>query len=139
MSENSTTNDTHRPIPETAKEWVEGKLLKCTFVKWDRFLLAEDPKQDELVINVYGWIDRDDDYKDFVTVDFWTARETVGFTTSSEEYTEQLHRLLVGEDLDNHNECRRVEDTFDVPNAVTLDGDKSLDAYTDGSECHNIE
>jgi len=135
--ENSTTNDTHRPIPETAKEWVEGKLAKCTFVKWDRFVLAEDPEQDGLVITVYGWIDRQDEYKDFVTVEFWTARDTVDFTTSSEQYTERLHRLLIGEDLDSHNECRRVEHTFNVPNAVTLHEDQSLDAYTEDGECHN--
>lgn len=70
---------------------------------------------------VYGWIDRDDEYKDYIQIEIWPSDEYVSFTTSSEEHTEEIHELLFGADtVGDHNECQRVENHFDVEQAVTL-------------------
>lgn len=102
------------------RRWMERKLRAARYVEWDRFVVGD--WGDEQYVSVYGWIDRDDEYKDFVEVIFWPESEDIYFTTSSAERTKDLHRDLVGEDdLDDHNECHRVEDSFNVSNAVELE------------------
>ncbi len=44
----------------------------------------------------------------------------MGFTTSSDEWTEEIHERMFGDRPDEHNECQRVEHAFDIPNAVEL-------------------
>lgn len=101
-------------------DWIAEILGRVGFVEWDRFTVGEmDGYQS---VDVYGWIDRDDDYKDFVWSRFWPESETVEYTTSSDEYTEEIQRIWFGEEsMREHNPCRRVENTFDVENAVELD------------------
>lgn len=114
------------------RRWMEKKMRKCRFVEWDRFCLQPDQNNEgELVITVYGWIERDaDDYKDFVTVDFWTATQNLSYTTSSDRYTLELYELLVGEPPgDDHGECQRVEHTFNVENCIELTEESSLEEY----------
>lgn len=106
--------------PVRNREWIAGLLEQAEFVTWDRFVTEEYDRGQH--IRVYGWIEREgDDYKDFVIVRLWPESESFGFTTSSVQYSEALHRLWFGEEnLDDHNPCRRVEHTFDVENAVEL-------------------
>lgn len=114
MSEGG-TNQT----PVKKREWIGELLERPEFVEWDRFVVEDQDGTQS--VQVYGWIDRADIYKDFVVVRFWPDSETFGFITSSDRYSEELHREWVGEqDLDDHNGCRRVEHAFDVENAVEL-------------------
>ena len=103
-------------------------------VEWDRFVV-EDHNGTQCV-KVYGWIDRDeDDYKDFVLASFWPENADVGFTTSSDQWSEYLHHEWIGGEPGEHNPCRRVEDAFDVSNCVELHEDTALDEFaTDGGQ-----
>lgn len=94
------------------KAWVEGKLRELSFVEWDRYYTWKQG------IVVYGWIDREDEHEDFVSVEFNTrSRIVVRFDTSSEEYSEKIADVL---DM-NHSECFRVEDKFAIDNKIELD------------------
>lgn len=104
------------------RDWIEGHLRRLPFVEWDRYTRGEWSAEMEYVA-VYGWIDREDEYKDFVLIRFWPATESFVFTTSSDEYSEEIHRRLLGDD--GHNECHRVEHAFDVPNAIE-EGDDAV-------------
>jgi len=109
-----------------ARRFVEGLLRRCRFVEWDRFTVYEHPDvDDEVGVTAYGWIDRDDGYKDFAVFTVWTDAEYIqSVTTSSAEYSGRLTELLMGglddDDGTGHNKCHRVEDTFNVENASTL-------------------
>nr|WP_305794632.1 hypothetical protein [Halomarina rubra] len=105
------------------RRWMEKQLRKVRFVEWDRFTVGQ--WHDEQSVSVYGWIDREDEYKDFVLVIFWPESEEFYFTTSSADRTEDIYRALVGDDMTEHNECHRVEDNFNVENSVTLNHDLS--------------
>jgi hypothetical protein len=105
--------------PVREPEWIAGLLERPEFVEWDRFVVKDDDGTQ--CVHLYGWIDREDIYKDFVVVRFWPDSEMFDFITSSDRHSEELHRIWFGEqDLDDHNACRRVEHTFDVQNAVEL-------------------
>lgn len=109
--------------PIKNREAIAEKLAAVPIVTWDRFIIQHrDGKQ---VVDVYGWIDREDEYKDFVWVRFHEDG-AMEYTTSSEEYTEYLTAKWFGKS-ETHAECRRVEDTFDIPNVVELREDVSLD------------
>jgi len=116
------------------QEWIAAHLAAVDCAEWDRFTVG-DWGGDQSV-SVYGWIDREDAYKDFVLVIFWPESETLYYTTSSDEYTNQIHQTLFDEEPDKHNDCRRVEHTFDVENCVQLHEDASLGDFdkfvTDG-------
>lgn len=100
------------------ESWIEDELVKMPFVQWDRYVTGEWAEGTEY-LSVYGWIDRDDDYKDFVEVIFWENKHRY-FTTSSEEYTEDIFEVLFDESLDEHNDCKRVEDVTEIENVVML-------------------
>jgi len=111
--------------PVKNSDWIGDLLGQLPFVEWDRFTVGE--MQSNQFVDVYGWIDRDDDYKDFVWTRFWPKREIVEYTTSSDKYSEQIHIEWFGkESLDDHNPCRRVENQFEIPNAVELTEQKTL-------------
>ncbi len=101
------------------RRWIERKLRACRMVDWDRFTVGD--WGGEQAVNVYGWIDREDAHEDFVLVIFWPESEGLYHITSSAEYTEQLTEALHGES-GGHNECNRVEHTFNVSNAIATDG-----------------
>ena len=105
-------------LPPEAVEWIATQLEKVGFVTWDRFTVTE--RQGYTLVDVYGWIDRDDAYKDFVWTRFYPGNKTFEYTTSSDEHSERLGEIWFGESND-HEPCRRVEDTFDIPNRVELD------------------
>ena len=106
--------------PVQNRQWI-AELLECVeFVDWDRFVTHDH--NGEQVVVAYGWIEREtDQYKDFVLARFWTEREVLEFTTSSDRYSEELHRAwFSNESLDDHNPCRRIEDAFEIENAIEL-------------------
>lgn len=105
------------------RRWIESKLRSLRMVDWDRFTIGD--WNGEQAVSVFGWIDREDEYKDFVVVIFWPESEGIYNTTSSAEHTEEITQKLHGEASD-HNECRRVEDTFNVSNAIAADGGRTL-------------
>lgn len=103
-------------------DWIAGKLADLDMVEWDRYTVGHRPDEGT-EITVYGWIDREkDEYKDFVITSFYpeTDENIIWYTTSSDRYTGEIYRILYGEEPDDHNDCQRVEDTFDVPNAIEL-------------------
>ena len=117
-------------LEQATREWVENTLERLDMVAWDRFVAGDDPNVAGRYLKVYGWIDREDDaYKDFVIVTFYpdTANNLYGFTTSSDRYTMDIHRRLFGDEPDQHNDCRRVEHAFEVPNAVELGEQTTLE------------
>ena len=96
-------------------------LEALEFVEWDRFTVGDWDGQ--TYVTVYGWIDREDDYKDFVIILRW-ADGTTYYTTSSAERTEEIHRILWPDDpIEEHNDCQRVEEYIDIPNAIRLVAD----------------
>lgn len=104
---------------------VEDVMTDLPFVDWDRGIdwIYEGRK----CLNMYGWIERENDqYKDFVLVGVYEEEDEdeadiVFHGTSSEKYSEEIHkRLFPEDDLDTHNECFRLEDRFDVKNLVKL-------------------
>lgn len=110
-------------IPHSTREWIESVLARLDMVEWDRFVVGDDHNLAGHYVEVYGWIDRtEDEYKDFVTARFWTGDKLIEFTTSSDRYTQEIHRRIYGDDPPEHNPCQRVEHTFGVPNAVELGG-----------------
>lgn len=123
-------------LRDYVREWVADYLAKLDMVEWDRYTTDEDERVGE-IINVYGWIDRPEDaYKDFVVVRFFpdTDEGLIWYLTSSDRYSEEIHRRLFGS-ADGHVECRRVEHTFDAPNAITLGEQTTL---TDGGDGHGV-
>lgn len=106
-------------IPPDARDWIATQLARTEFVDWDRFIAFT--RNDTFMVEVYGWIDRPDSHEDFVWTQFYPDSETMEYTTSSDEYSEELTRIWFGEDaVEGHNSCRRVEDTFEIENVVNL-------------------
>jgi len=103
------------------RQWVEDTLERVQMVDWDRFVTGLHPKSGRY-IKVYGWIDRDDEYKDFCIVTFQpdTSENLIGYTTSSDEHTDKIYRSLFDVEPDGHNDCPRVENYLDVSNSVEL-------------------
>ena len=118
-------------MERATREWIEETLERLDMVEWDRFVVGEDPNAYGRYIEVYGWIDRPDEYKDFVLLTFYPDNEEqlYGFTTSSDRYTKEIYRRMFGSDADDHNDCQRVEYTFNVGNAIELGEQTTL---TDG-------
>lgn len=95
------------------KAFLEGVMRDLTFVKWDRYA------GDDEYVDIYGWIDRDEDaYKDFILLSF-DKTGLLRFTTSSAAYSDAIHRIITGV-KEGHNACQRVEGFFNVPNAIKL-------------------
>ncbi|MCY4730489.1 hypothetical protein KY092_07950 [Natronomonas gomsonensis] len=108
---------------------VKDVMTDLPFVEWDRG--TEWTYGDGLkAIGIYGWIDREEDgYKDFVKIEIYEREDAekakIEFHgTSSEKYSEEIHRRLFPEDdLETHNECFRLENRFDVENTINLRGE----------------
>lgn len=94
---------------------IASELACYPEVRWDRFVLCGT------ALRVYGWLDRDDGRADFLLLDFDISTGGVrDWITSAHP-----HPASVVERLENESsvKCRRVEDYFDVPNAVRLQPD----------------
>lgn len=101
--------------------WIGRTLEKLSFVEWDRYI--EGKYRSGKYTQVFGWIERDkDEYKDFVFLQFnhWN-REVLFLGTSSAKYSERIHKILYPNDEQGHNDCQRVEDRFDILNAIEID------------------
>lgn len=103
-------------------EWiVKEDLEKLDFVQWDRYTESGNN------LNLYGWIDREDAYKDFVLVTYEALPETNEYRLSA--YTSSAkHSLAISEILfkntNSHADCKRIEDVFDIKNVIKLRGKK---------------
>ena len=97
---------------------LSDKLAELDFVEWDRYTGGKWSEGRQYV-TVYGWIDREDEYKDFVEIIRWQNGQLY-FTTSSAEHTERIFEVLFEDPLDNHNDCKRVEDALNIDNVVKL-------------------
>lgn len=95
------------------REKIEETLKKFDFVNWDRYFTCN------CGLSVFGWIEREDEYKDFVILDF--IGEEITFATSSKKYSEKIAGLLNQE----HSDCQRVEDFLDIDNVVKLNKEKN--------------
>lgn len=104
-------------------EWVEQVLTTLPFIQWDRFTVFEDPEEPDF--KIYGWIDRDDEYKDFVLITLYPLDHSIEYTTSSPVYSEKITEILFGKTGD-HIPCIRVEDHFKIPNSVKLESSQSM-------------
>ena len=91
---------------------IEDLLTSLHFVKWDRFVEFDD------TIIIYGWIDKSDSRKDFVTLQ---VAPTVDYVTSSVKYSPIINKILGFTDEEHEtSKCQRVENVFDIPNMIKL-------------------
>lgn len=94
----------------TEKRKILEVLKKLSFVKWDRYF------GEGYELTFFGWIDRKDNYKDFMVLDF--CAEPVWFATSSAEYSAKIAEMLGR----SHSVCKRVEDFCELKNVIKLEG-----------------
>lgn len=103
------------------KEWIMNCLTDMPFVQWDRYTFNDGVnKRHERFfwLKIYGWIEREDAYKDFVVLDFYkqgNIMEAHHIITSSAKYSQPINEIMMEKD---HFDCNRVEDAFNIPNAV---------------------
>ena len=103
------------------QDFIEEKLEFLDFVEWDRCIQWRE-EDGPNVVRVFGWIEREDDYKDFVHLEFNAdvdGFEVIFLGTSSSEYSEEINDRL--HDGGEYAHCHRVEDQFEVENAVELE------------------
>ena len=74
------------------KDKIINVLKKLSFVKWDRYFGTKN-------LIFYGWIDREDSHKDFVSIEF-SEGEYVTHGTSSSEYSKKIAEILEKEHSD---------------------------------------
>ncbi len=84
---------------------VKAYLNMFPEVTWDRYSGSKTN------LEFFGWIDREDEYKDFMVLMFEMDNETAkptSFTTSSAKYSPDFSKRLSW----GHDDCQRVEDLF---------------------------
>ena len=87
----------------TTKNWIKTTLSKFPFVEFDRYI---DDTDDNL-IEVFGWIKRKDNDRDFIVLEFnLKTKEVYCIATSSAKYSEQISKIL-GE---KHISCKSVKE-----------------------------
>ncbi len=108
----------------TVKSWMKGILERCNYITWDRYVMYQAGDD---FCTVYGWIKREDEYKDFAVIEFNLTKKEIGFViTSSAKYSEQFNKDTDGLEIE-HNHCKRIEDDFpDLKNCVRLNGSNGL-------------
>jgi hypothetical protein len=84
------------------KQIIENLKKLKNFVKWDRFIEFYDE------ISFFGWIDREDSYKDFVLIRFYNSIPNY-FATSSAKYSKKIAKILGF----IHTDCKKVEDFYE--------------------------
>ena len=95
------------------KDWVESKLRKLDFIKWDRYYTFGTN------LAFFGWIERrQDEYKDFAVIVLnHNQKRLAGYHCSSPEYSSKI-----GEHFGiRHSKCQRVENKFLIENKVELE------------------
>ncbi len=104
------------PQPESGSEKplakIADELRAYPEVQWDRFI-EYDGK-----LGIYGWLARSDGRADFLLLDFDAATgKLLEWITSAHPHPASVVERLEGEES---VECQRVEDIFEIPNAVRL-------------------
>jgi len=84
---------------------ITQTLNKFPEVTWDRFSVGFDIGLD--FVWIFGWVDREDNYKDFVVLDF-NGKKPTCVSTSSAKYSKEFSDRL----RFTHTDCQRVEDVF---------------------------
>lgn len=95
-------------IDENYRLHIQSKLKELIFVMWDRYVYEGE------IVTAFGWIGRQDAYKDFVVVKFTPVGES--FQTSSIQYSEVIAEALGI----SHSKCERIETMFNIPNVIKL-------------------
>lgn len=104
-------------------EQLKESMRKLTFVRWDRYTDNYVEGDEDSGIKVFGWIDRLDNYKDFIILETSISKHgtyLVGFTTSSASHHDVIAKIL---DYPKSQivDCQRVEYLFtDLNNVVNL-------------------
>ena len=101
---------------------VTKALNSLHFVRWDRFVDVEL----DYTITAYGWIDREDEKKDFVVLTYYKLEHPFyigfNFVTSSKKFSKDIAAILgIGNGEEEHVVCQRVEDVFtECKNSIKL-------------------
>jgi len=98
------------------EDLIKKDMELMGFVMWDRLTINEKAK----VIDVYGWIKREDSHEDFVLLEYKQTKKInvwdTAYSTSSLKYTPEIHDIL--ECQGKHNNCIRIEDKFNIVNMI---------------------
>lgn len=102
-------------VVDKISQWLQ----RFEFVKWDRFTETSD------FYHIYGWIEREDNYKDFLVIDFDKKVGNPDFwISSSARFDEKIIEVLKHPETMalalNNAQCKRVEDYFCLKNKVQL-------------------
>ncbi len=89
-----------RTPEDNIKFWME----KFPFVKWDRFI------ESKLHYQVFGWIDREDNYKDFMLIIFLKETGAIVYWISSSHTRHEEIIKLLGKRAVNNFPCQRIAD-----------------------------
>jgi len=99
------------PLRSSYVPKITNWLNKLPVVRWDRI------SQKVGHIYAFGWIDREDEYKDFIVIDFVNG-EPVDYVSSDIKYNLE-HRRILGLFT---QKCQRIEKCFpDVKNSIKLE------------------
>lgn len=109
------------------KEKIEVILNKFPFVRWDRFVMWGKTLNGGITVS--GWIDREDNYKDYICLDIYSDSsvsspdgKTEGiytdFMTSSAKYSLPIFKILNEGSGKGHHNCKVIKDYFNVKNHV---------------------
>jgi len=93
-------------MEQSKRNVIAQVLKKLSFVNWDRYFGEED-------LTFFGWIDREDNYKDFLVLNFFSDGG-ISFSTSSAEHTKEIADILNLE----HSDCHRIEYFCDLDNVI---------------------
>lgn len=89
-------------------------LNKFTFVVWDRYTFNKGE------YTFYGWIEREDNYKDFLILNFYAQTvDSPYMVTSSAKYSEEIVKIIGFPGMD-HIKCKRIEGIKGIKNVVKL-------------------
>lgn len=100
-------------MTRTAKENMEWWLNRFEFVTWDRFVESKHH------IQFYGWIDREDNYKDFILLIFTQQTGKVDYFVSSSHARHDQILEILGKQINNFP-CQRVEGSFKILHKVMI-------------------
>lgn len=104
------------------KDEIKRILNLFPEVLWDRYIedrggTTEDDYSDVRTDYFYGWITREDQYKDFMILSM--QEDGWSYLTSSSKYSAEFHKRM--ETKAEHTDCDRVEDLFPLEvNVVRL-------------------
>lgn len=114
-------------LTTSEREWIASTLNKLPFVSWDRMHFLSPPRIEErncrgFWLAVFGWIDREDAYKDFIILDFQITKKKMWasvFSCSSKKFSEEATKIIMGEGTE-HNDCFRAERISGIKNSIKL-------------------